>query len=91
LAFPAWFGHNWDALADCLTDLSWLPAAGYVLIWDGYGTLGRAEVKAWRRAYEVFEAAIAARVRAGSAPLYLLLRGTGPDRSPLSDLPIPLL
>ncbi len=29
---PRWFGHNWDALYDCLTDLSWLPANGYVLI-----------------------------------------------------------
>jgi hypothetical protein len=26
LEFPAWFGHNWDALADCLTDLAWRPA-----------------------------------------------------------------
>ena len=26
LQFPDWFGHNWDALADCITDLSWLPA-----------------------------------------------------------------
>jgi RNAse (barnase) inhibitor barstar len=32
LGFPAWFGHNWDALFDCLTDLSWRPALGYVLI-----------------------------------------------------------
>ena len=29
LRFPAWFGHNWDALADCLGDLAWLPASGY--------------------------------------------------------------
>jgi hypothetical protein len=32
LAFPDWFGGNWDALEDCLTDLSWLGAAGYVLL-----------------------------------------------------------
>jgi RNAse (barnase) inhibitor barstar len=32
LGFPAWFGHNWDALFDCLTDLSWRPALGYVLL-----------------------------------------------------------
>ena len=32
LAFPPWFGHNWDALEDCLTDMSWREAEGYVLI-----------------------------------------------------------
>lgn len=30
--FPDWFGRNWDALADCLGDLSWWPAPGYVLL-----------------------------------------------------------
>jgi len=32
LSFPDWFGRNWDALADCLADLDWLPAAGYAII-----------------------------------------------------------
>jgi len=32
LEFPSWFGGNWDALVDCLTDLSWQPGAGYVLM-----------------------------------------------------------
>lgn len=32
LKFPDWFGGNWDALADCLADLSWWPAAGYLLL-----------------------------------------------------------
>jgi RNAse (barnase) inhibitor barstar len=32
LEFPDWFGGNWDALADCLGDLGWRPAPGYVLV-----------------------------------------------------------
>ena len=36
LAFPEWFGGNWDALEDCLTDLSWRPADGYVLLLEDF-------------------------------------------------------
>jgi hypothetical protein len=32
LGFPAHFGRTWDALEDCLTDLAWMPAAGYRLV-----------------------------------------------------------
>jgi RNAse (barnase) inhibitor barstar len=32
LKFPDWFGGNWDALADCLKDLSWIDGKGYVVI-----------------------------------------------------------
>jgi RNAse (barnase) inhibitor barstar len=32
IAAPEWFGKNWDALADALSDLSWKNAPGYVLL-----------------------------------------------------------
>lgn len=28
---PDYFGGSWDALDECLRDLEWLPASGYVL------------------------------------------------------------
>lgn len=41
LDFPPGFGRNWDALADGLGDLSWLPAPGYVLLLDNGSGLRR--------------------------------------------------
>lgn len=31
LQFPEYFGANWDAFYDCLTDFGWRPAPGYVV------------------------------------------------------------
>ena len=32
LEFPTYFGMNWDALDECLADMSWRPSGGYVLV-----------------------------------------------------------
>jgi RNAse (barnase) inhibitor barstar len=32
LRFPDYFGDNWNALAECIRDLSWLPPGDLVLI-----------------------------------------------------------
>ena len=39
LRLPAWFGANWDALEDCLSDLSWRAAAGHVFVFEGLDSL----------------------------------------------------
>lgn len=44
LSFPDWFGDNWDALADALGDLGWLPESdGYVLMLLGHEAFERAD------------------------------------------------
>ena len=43
LDFPQWFGGNWDALEDCLTDLSWLKAEGHVLLFEDAGRIAADE------------------------------------------------
>lgn len=31
LQFPGYFGHNWWAMMECVTDLEWLPASAYAI------------------------------------------------------------
>ncbi|MDO8958742.1 MAG: barstar family protein [Rhodocyclaceae bacterium] len=57
MAFPEWYGRNWDALLDCLADLGWQSAEGYVVILEHCdGIHGRAETD-FVQTLQVFEAA----------------------------------
>lgn len=59
LRFPEWFGHNLDALADCLSDLSWMPAGGYVLLLEDVDGWRAADRESFDLALEVLEQASA--------------------------------
>jgi RNAse (barnase) inhibitor barstar len=57
MGFPEWFGHNFDALADCLGDLNWHPAEGYLVMLEHCdGIHGSAEID-FVKALQVFEQA----------------------------------
>jgi RNAse (barnase) inhibitor barstar len=44
LAFPDGFGENWDALEDCLSDLSWRQSQGQVLVFEAFQFLPAADL-----------------------------------------------
>jgi hypothetical protein len=72
--FPAYFGHNWDALEESLLDLSWAPAAGYLLLYDRADRFARAAPQDWAMALEVL-AETCRRWQAAGTPWFVLLRG----------------
>ncbi|MDT3670705.1 MAG: barstar family protein [Aromatoleum sp.] len=57
LGFPDWFGRNWDALADCLGDMGWLPADGYVIVLASADRFRAAAEADFDTALEIFDEA----------------------------------
>jgi RNAse (barnase) inhibitor barstar len=72
LRFPDWVGRNWDALADALRDLSWLPEGPHVVVWAGADALRDAAPEAYETALEVLRHATAESART-RRPLTVLL------------------
>ena len=82
LDFPDYYGQNFDALADCLRDIG-RGVDGVVLLWDGWGTLARADEKAFAVVLDV----LGSRAQAGrGVPFSVLLRGEGPDVPGITSL-----
>lgn len=54
LEFPDWFGGNWDALQDCLGDLSWRSAPGYAIMLEHCQGLAKHSAEDFEVALEVF-------------------------------------
>ena len=77
LEFPGGFGANWDALADSLGDLSWLPAPGYLLLVDHCGDLREACPGDFATFLEILDDAAAAHAAAG-VPFWAVLPVASP-------------
>jgi hypothetical protein len=76
LRFPDDYGQNFDALADHLGDVTAGDSEGWILLWDGWGTLARDD----ERAFSVALSVLGGRVNADKGGRFaVLLRGDGPE------------
>lgn len=70
--FPKWYGVNFDALHDCLTELDWQRGRGVALQISGLDRLGQSDPDACSTLIEVLQSAASIR-SAGKHPLWILL------------------
>ncbi|BAL99355.1 MULTISPECIES: barstar family protein [Caldilinea] len=55
MAFPDYFGKNWDAFEECVNDLTWAPASGYVLLYEHVWWFACTDPGEWRIARSILE------------------------------------
>jgi len=86
-AFPDWFGFNWDALHDCLTDLTWEdPATGHLVVYAGWQALAQEDPESFATALEIFAEA-ADLWQDSDTPMAVLLPVTADQEGP-AHLPL---
>ncbi len=87
MQFPAYFGHNWDALEDSLRDLSWAPARNsYLLLYDHAARFAAAQREDFDIALDILHSAVEF-WRNSPTPLAVLLRRAGRAGASLPWLP----
>jgi RNAse (barnase) inhibitor barstar len=57
LHFPKWYGKNFDALYDCLTDLTWQDTAASVIVLTGCDAIYAADPESWQTLVSVLRSA----------------------------------
>ena len=55
LEFPSWFGRNWDALEDCLTDAGWIAHPGVMVCIEGFGAYAKADADGFAILLDIFK------------------------------------
>jgi RNAse (barnase) inhibitor barstar len=76
--FPDYFGANWDALEDCLTDLLWVNADGYVIAYKDVSTFASGDPDGFATALDIFRAS-AEHWRSQGRGFFVLLAGAGAE------------
>ncbi|MHC5860160.1 barstar family protein [Nostoc sp.] len=57
MQFPTYFGANWDAFDECITDLTWCPAERYVILYDHADIFAQADLTQYQIAVDILNSA----------------------------------
>ncbi len=57
MEFPTYFGANWDAFDECITDLTWCPAERYVILYDHADIFAQADPTQYQIALDILNSA----------------------------------
>lgn len=85
LDFPEYFGNNWDALADCLTDMSWHEAEGFVVVYKHFDALADHSPEDFAAALDIFRESADYWRNQGKA-MFILFCGKGPRPGDLQQV-----
>lgn len=83
--FPSYFGHNWDAFDECIRDLSWYRAPGYVIWFEAFNQFLEQDPASWNVALRLFRSAVE-EWHAQGIPFYVFLIG-----NPAVEIDVPSL
>lgn len=75
--FPEYFGDNWDAFEDCITDFEWIEAEGYVIYFDHTEAFAQHHESQLETVTELFQDAVTYWKGEGK-PMLVLLSGSQP-------------
>jgi RNAse (barnase) inhibitor barstar len=78
MRFPKSFGHNWDALEECLIDLEWVDGDGYLIYYDHIDGLLAAHPDQFETLVEILRDAVASWKEDGEAMVAVLSGAKGP-------------
>lgn len=85
MSFPNYFGSNWDALDDCLTDLDWLNGDRFILLYEQPEIFAQADPSEWLVALDILRSVVAYWCNRQRS-LSILLRGSSVDLIGLESL-----
>jgi RNAse (barnase) inhibitor barstar len=81
MQFPEHFGHNWDALADCLTDLDEDEVDRQIIIIDRLDNFAIAKPQQWLTFLDICKSTVKY-WQDTDTPMYILLRGDSAQSMP---------